>query len=73
MQLTENWAEIYTQSDSFRSFYNKYDLIYLINRYGKKVNGESPTKTELQKLQRKQLYHIWFKIKPFEFGKDVLQ
>lgn len=71
MQLTENWTVLYTQSDSFRSFSNKYDLIYLINRYGKKVDGESPTKTELRKLQRGQLYHIWHKIKPFEFGRTI--
>lgn len=71
MQLINNWSSSYTQSDSFRSDWAKMDLVYLLNKYGQKVNGNNPTKTELKKLSMKQLNRIWLKIKPFEFGNNV--
>jgi len=72
MQIIKNWTDFYTQSDSFRSNWRKADLIYLLNKYGRKVDGTPPCKHELKSLLRKQLNRIWTQIKPFEFGNDPI-
>lgn len=70
MKLIENWTLSYTQHDSFIAMSSKRNLVYLLTKYGINKDGNPPTKKELLKLHRKQLYCVWKKIQPFEFGSD---
>jgi hypothetical protein len=70
MTLVQNWPTLYTQDDAFRVPFRKQDLIYLLNKFGRKKDGTPPTETELDRLKQPQLVAIWWTIKPFEFGKD---
>lgn len=69
MKLIDDWLEHYMQDDAFRRAFHKQDLVYLLNKYGRKKDGMPPTRNELMKLKRKQLTTIWLGIKPFEMGK----
>ncbi len=73
MIIAQNWNEIYVEDDSHHSDWKKNDLIYLINKYGRKTNGTPPTKTELNTFKQSQLVVIWCKIKPFDFGKETIK
>lgn len=69
MTITQNWTKIYVEDDFHRSDWKKSDLIYLINKYGRKKDGNPPTKTELNNIKQPGLIHIWNKIKPFDFDR----
>ncbi len=71
MLLAQDWKNMYTASDSFRSPYSKADLTYLITKYGRAKNGAAPTRESLRRLPLKMLWVMWSQIRPFDFGKPV--
>ena len=64
----EDWKDVYTEADQFKSNTSKSDLIYLVTKYVLSADGDVYTKKEVKDLETKQLYNIWMQNKPKQFG-----
>ena len=64
MKVVDNYKDIVTQSDRYKSNDSKNDLIYLIRKFLLNENGEKPKTKILRTINKYALKIIWLKNRP---------